>query len=57
MCAVCGTDWCGFGGVSVQQVAFLCVWDSLIWVWWSDCMLCVGQFCVRFDERMCSGWL
>jgi len=36
---VCRTVWCGFVGVSVY-----CVWDSLVWVWGSECMLCVGQF-------------
>jgi len=25
MCAVCGTVWFGFAGVSVHQVAFCCV--------------------------------
>ena len=39
MCAVCGTVWCGFVGVSE-----CCVWDSLVWVWGSVYLLCVGQF-------------
>jgi len=29
----------GFGGVSL-----CCVWDSLVWDWGSECVLCVGQF-------------
>ena len=45
VCAECGTVWCGFGGVSV-----CCVWDSLVWVWGSECVLCVGQFGVGLGE-------
>jgi len=56
---VCGRVCCWFGGVSVQQMALLCVWDSLCGfggvsvccVWdsfaWDcerECMLCVGEF-------------
>ena len=37
--AVCGTVWCGFGGGRV-----CCVWESLVWVWGSECLLCAGQF-------------
>ena len=45
MCAVCGTVCCGFGGVSL-----CCVWDIFVWVWESECLLCVGQFCVGLVE-------
>jgi len=45
VCAVCGTVWCGFVGVSV-----CCVWDSLVWVCGSECVLYVGQFCVGLWE-------
>ena len=38
MCAVCGKEYWGFGEVSV-----CCVWDSLVWVCESECVLCVGQ--------------
>jgi len=27
-----------------------CVWDSLVWVWGSECVLCVGQFGVGLWE-------
>jgi len=37
---VCGTVWCGFGGVSVQQVALWCLYIGIV------CVLCVGQFVV-----------
>jgi len=40
---VCGTVWCGFGGVSVCFV-----WEGLGRVWVSEFVLCVGQF-----ERVC----
>ena len=49
MCAVCGTVWCGFGGVSV-----CCVWESLVWVCGSECVLCVGQYGVGLWERVCA---
>jgi len=42
---VCGTDWCGFVGVSV-----CCVWYSLVWVCGNGCVLCVGQFSVGFGR-------
>ena len=45
VCAVCGTVWCGYVGVSV-----CCVWDSLVWVCGSECVLCVGQFGVGLWE-------
>ena len=41
--AVCGRVWGGFVGVRLY-----CVWDSLVWVWGSECVLCVGQFGVGF---------
>jgi len=45
VCVVCWTLWSGFGGVSE-----CCVWDCLEWVWGSECVLCVGQFCVGLGE-------
>jgi len=61
VCAVCGTVWCGFVGVSVccvwdslvwvcRSECVLCVWDSLVWVCWSECVLSVGQFGVVLWE-------
>jgi len=57
---VCGTVWCGFVGVSVccvgqfgvglWVVSVCCVWDSLVWVCGSECVLCVGQFGVGLWE-------
>jgi len=44
-CVVCGTVWCGVGGVRV-----CCVWDSLVWVCGSECVLCVGQIGVGLGE-------
>ena len=46
---MCGRVWFGFGGVSV-----CCVWDSLVWVCGSECVLCVGQFGVGLWERECA---
>jgi len=45
VCAVCGTVWCGFVGVSV-----CCVWDSLEWDCGGYFLLCVGQFGVGLWE-------
>ena len=52
VCAVCGTVWCGCLGVSV-----CCVWDSLVWVCGSECVLCVGQFgvCLGGECVLCMG--
>ena len=57
---MCGTVWCGFVGVSVccvgqfgvglWVVSVCCVWDSLVWVCGSECVLCVGQFGVGLWE-------
>jgi len=44
-CAVCGRVWGAFGGVSL-----CCVWERLVWVWGSECVLCVGQFGVGLGE-------
>ena len=49
MCAACGRVWCGYRGVSV-----CCIWDSLVWVWWSEFVLCVGQFGLGMRERVCA---
>jgi len=43
---VCGRVWCGFVGVSVCSV-----WDSLVCVCGSECVLCVGQFGVGFGSE------
>ena len=66
MCAVCGTVCCGFGGVSVCYV-----WGSLVWVWGSESVLCVGQigvglwgvsvqqvalWCVCVGGGLCACW-
>jgi len=42
---VCRTVCCGFVGVIV-----FCVWDSLVWVCGSECVLCVEQFGVGLWE-------
>ena len=49
-----GSVWCGFGGVSVcfgmidrygfGEVSLCCVRKSMVLVWWSECVLCMGQF-------------
>ena len=36
--------WCGFGGVSVQQVALWCLYIGIV------CAVCVGQFGVGLGE-------
>ena len=43
-----GTDWCEFVEVSV-----CCVWDNLVWVCGSECVLCAGQFGVGLLEWVC----
>ena len=43
VCAVCGTVWSGFRGVSVQQVALWRLYIGIVW-------LCVGQFVVGLGE-------
>jgi len=64
-CAVCGTIWCVFGEVSVQQVALwclyigivcvCCVWDSLVWVCGSECA--AGGFVVFvYRHCVCCVW-
>jgi len=45
VCAVCGTDWSGFGVVRV-----CCMWERLVWVWGSESVLCVGQFGVGLGK-------
>jgi len=49
---VCGTVCSGFGGVST-----CCVWDSLVWVWGSESVLCVGQFGAGLGALVCCRWL
>ena len=45
-------SWFGFEGVSV-----CCLWDSFVWVWGSEFVLCVGQFGVGFGGvSVCSVW-
>jgi len=52
VCVVCGTVCCGLVGVSV-----CCVWDSLVWVCGSECVLCVGQFVVGLSGvSLCCVW-
>jgi len=46
---VSGTVWCGFVGVSL-----CCVWDSMVLVCGSECLLCVGHFGVGLGERVCA---
>jgi len=29
-----------------------CVWDRFVWVWGSECLLCVGQFYVGLGEGL-----
>jgi len=49
---VCGREWCGFGGVSLCYV-----WDSLVCVWGSECVLCVGEIGAGFGGvRLCCVW-
>jgi len=54
---VCGTVCCGIVGselelfvvefgVCLLGVIVCCVWESLLWVCGSECVLCVGQFVV-----------
>ena len=41
-----------FGGVSL-----FCVWDSFVWVWGSECVLCVGEIRADFGGvRLCCVW-
>jgi len=42
---VCGTVWCGFGGVIL-----CCLWDCLLWVCGCECVLCAvfGTVCCGF---------
>jgi len=50
--AVCRTVWYGFVGVSV-----CCVCGSLVCVWGSECVLCVGQFGVcLWGVSVCCLW-
>ena len=46
---LCGTFLCAFEGVSV-----CCVWDSLVWVWGIECVLCVVQFFVGLGDCVCA---
>ena len=41
-------------GVSFGGVSVCCVWDSLVWVWVSEFLLCVGQFRVGLRELVCA---
>ena len=45
VCAVCVTVWCVYGGVGVCFV-----WESLVCVWGSECVLCVVQFGAGLGE-------
>ena len=49
---MCGRELFGFGGVS-----FCCVWDSLVRVCGSECVLCVGEFGAGFRGlSLCCVW-
>jgi len=41
--------WCGFGGVSVQQVALWCLYIGIV------CAVCVGQFGVGLGSECVAG--
>jgi len=43
--AVCGTVWCGIGGVRI-----CCVWDSLVPVWGREYVPYVGQIGAGLGE-------
>jgi len=45
VCAVCGTVWGGFGGVSL-----CCLWESLGRFWVSEFVLRVGEIGVCLGE-------
>ena len=45
MCVMCEKFWSVFRGVFL-----CCVWESLMWVWGSEFVLCVGQFDVCMGE-------
>ena len=45
VCAVCGTVWCGIGGVRI-----CCVWDSLVPVWGREYVPYVGQIGAGLGE-------
>ena len=45
MFIVSGKVWSGFGGVGA-----CCEWDSLVWDWGSECVVCVEQFGVGLGE-------
>jgi len=49
---VCGTVWCGFGGVRL-----CCVWESLGRVWGSEFVLCVREIGVDLGNEcvLCLG--
>jgi len=42
---VCEKIWCWFGVESL-----CCVWDISVWVWGSECVLCVGEFDVGLGD-------
>ena len=46
---MCGTVWCGFGGVSV-----CCVLDSLVWVLGCEFVLFVGEYGASLWEIVCA---
>ena len=49
---MCGTVLCGFGVVSLCRV-----WESLMWVCGSECVLCGGEFGagLRVNFLLCVG--
>jgi len=49
---VCGTVWCGF-----RVVCLCCMWDSLLLVFWSECLLFEVQFVVGLvGVSLCCVW-
>ena len=52
MCAVCRKVWCEFVGVRV-----CCVWDSLVWVWRSECFTVFRRVWYEFvGVSVCCVW-
>ena len=45
MCAVCGTVLHG-----IVRGSVCCVWESLVWIWGSECVLRVEVFVVSLVE-------
>ena len=48
---MCGTVWCGYGGVIL-----CCVWDSLGNLCVIEFLLCVREFGVGLEISVCCVW-